>query len=196
MRFPDDHFSDENLKGFLVREGFIDAAVHQVAKIYQENLSYLKLNKVDESGGNASTKERESHTGDAQNSSGGASVGDLVQWEIDGVLQLERPARVYSVHDSGDWIFVEGRKKGIPMDQITVQQAASSAPQIPPAAPKLDPPALAPAQHNLVAVGGESEWVRTPLGKGVFARILVTEDLSDGQIEKLRTVLEAMKEGD
>ncbi len=47
-----------------------------------------------------------------------------------------------------------------------------------------------------VQAAREKEWSRVPLGNGAYARILVNEDLSDTQIEKLRIVLDAMKEGE
>ncbi len=73
------------------------------------------------------------------------------------------------------------------MSQVIVDQSATTQPVAPP---------MAPITTTVSVDGQEKEWVRTPLGKGVFARILVTEDLSDTQIEKLRIVLDAMKEGE
>lgn len=54
---------------------------------------------------------------------GGAKIGDLVQWEVDGVLKLEKPLRVRKVitHEGQDWVYVETSKAAIPMSQVVVE---------------------------------------------------------------------------
>lgn len=155
--------------------------------IYKDNLAFSEIinsgNLKSQNTGDAPNDDGSPSNGDG-NRFGGASVGDLVQWEINGALQLQRPAKVQSIHESGDWVFVDGSNTGIPMSQVIVETVAPITPT----------PPVAPSSQAATIGEGEREWVRTPLGKGVFARILVTEDLTDTQIEKLRTVLNAMKE--
>jgi len=198
--FPDGA-SEVAVRSHLVRGGFHDRAIKPAVNSYLQNCSLIEREAASESGGNVSGEEAESDVpseGDAK--FGGASVGDLVQWESGGVLKLTQPARVHAIHESGDWVFVEGSQTGIPMSEVIVKQAAaaSTPPLAPPVLPmQANPPPGAPALVSEPAHNErEKEWVRTPLGKGAHARILVTDDLSDDQIEKLRSVLQAMKEND
>lgn len=120
---------------------------------------------------------------------GGAKVGDLVQWKSQGALQFKEPLRVRMVSEDGLWVAVEGSQTGIKMSEVTVEKTAPEQSTIPPIMAFDEQP-----KPNNTIGGDEKEWIRTPLGKGVFARILVTDDLSNAQIDKLRIILEAMKE--
>ncbi len=82
---------------------------------------------------------------------GGTVVGDLIQWEADGVLRLEKPTRVRAVqeHDGKQWVFVDGSESGIPMEQVIVEQKGGGVPAkgtVQP--PKLSLPDDAPAPKN------------------------------------------------
>lgn len=61
---------------------------------------------------------------------GGAAVGDLIQWEANGSLQLPKPARVRAVTEDGDWVFVENSETGIPMNQVIVQEKSEVKPPV------------------------------------------------------------------
>lgn len=52
-------------------------------------------------------------------------VGDLVQWESQGVAQFPAPRRVSGLSDDGQWVFVDGNATGIPIDQVKVEKKAS-----------------------------------------------------------------------
>lgn len=67
-----------------------------------------------------------------------ASVGDLVECEINGQIVHDQPVRVRAVSDDGQWIFIEGSETGIAMSQVTVVESRSGAPN-PPAAPPTMP---------------------------------------------------------
>lgn len=182
---------EDGLTTYLNREGFNPTAIKPAAKAFLETMRYLQEMGVSESHNIESPSGADSNKLDKQGKKfGRASVGDLVQWEADGVLQLQHPAKVLSIHESGEWVFVEGSNAGIPMNQVVVEPVTRPEP-IPPIAPPVPP--TTPLQ--IAVSDGEKEWVRTPLGKGAHARILVTDDLSDAQIDKLCAVLGAMKEG-
>lgn len=119
---------EDGVVTYLNRQGFNPNAVRPAAKAFLETMSYLQELGVSES-----------HRPDPKTDEpsdvkyGGAAVGDLVQWEVDKVLQLEKAARVRAVqnHDGKDWVFVEGSDTGIPMEQAIVEKkAAGETPQI------------------------------------------------------------------
>ena len=172
------------LDELILKHSYNSRAAPVFLRVYDETIAYAGLTDSDKN-----TAEVDQIPDEDGERLVGASVGDLVQWEIDGVLQLQQPAQVLSIQENGEWVFVEGSNTGIPMNQIRVETKRPPAP-IYPVAPVAPPPPITAKGE------GEQEWVRTPLGKGVFARILVTEELSDPQIEKLRLVLQAMKEGE
>lgn len=118
---------------------------------------------------------------------GGAKVGDLIQWEIDGVLQMEKPMRVRLVTDDG-WVAVDGSETGIPMDQVTVEERAPSA-IVPPPMFKLGD---APADRKPRA--DETEWMRNKVGKATTVTLLVSGgEMGAKEIGKLITLLEAQR---
>jgi len=65
------------------------------------------------------------------------AVGDLVQWEADGALRLERPAAIRAIqeHEGARWVFVEGSETGIPMTELILEskarEEARAAPTLP-----------------------------------------------------------------
>lgn len=117
---------------YLNREGFNPSAVGPAAKAFIKTMEFIQ-----------SRRESESHVPDVLDDAdsespnqtfGGASIGDLIQWESQGALQFESPRRVRWVSDDGDWLAVEGSDIGVPMNQVTVEQAGTkSSPPIPPA---------------------------------------------------------------
>lgn len=180
-KFPDGHFSSDALKNSLSRMGFQEVAIQPASRAYTETCQFLQQFGAYDSYDSPQTNGAESTSSGGKRPFGGASVGDLVQWESEGVLKFNAALQVRAVSSDGQWAFVEGSETGIPMDEIVVEQSA----------PRQPAPTLPMGLQS-----GEKEWVRAPLGKGIFARILVSDELSDAQIEKLRTVLDAMKEGD
>jgi hypothetical protein len=119
-----------------------------------------------------------------------AVVGDMVQVEINGALQLSKPARVRAIqeHDGKSWVFVEGSDTGIPMEQILVQtkaaQAATPAPRLIEEKPR---------QSSLVVNPDEREWIRGPLSRDTSYRLIVSGDLGPKEIGKLIKLLKAQQ---
>ena len=52
------------------------------------------------------------------------AVGDLVQWEANGLLQFERPRTVRALreHEGQDWVFVEGSETGLPLHEVILER--------------------------------------------------------------------------
>jgi hypothetical protein len=51
-------------------------------------------------------------------------VGDRIQWEVNGQLQFNEPAKVRFVSDDGKFVMVEGSNTGIPIEQTTLHSSA------------------------------------------------------------------------
>lgn len=118
-------------------------------------------------------------------------IGDLIQWETNGAVQLEKPSRVRQIQDYDDesWVFIEGNQTGIPMNEVSVVEKGRQNP-----VPK-SPPVL-PLLHDAPAIGlekQEREWLRGPLSRETNYRVIVSGDIGPKEIGKLITLLEAQK---
>lgn len=128
--------SEEALRSYLLRANFQNIAINPVVNSYAETFRFLEQEKAFESGGNALEKAEDSVLPDAVVSSttvfGGAKVGDLIQWETSGALQLEKPTRVRLIQtiDGIEYVAVEGHETGIPMSEVIVEERAEAAPAV------------------------------------------------------------------
>lgn len=144
-RWPNMIPPEDGVITYLNRQGFNKSAIRPAAKAYLQTLLFLQESGANESHGAAPNKSAYSplpNQPDDQGSAvyGGAKVGDLIQWEIDGALQMEKPMRVRLVTDDG-WVAVEGSETGIPMEQVIVEERAASAPPPAPRFKLADAPA-------------------------------------------------------
>lgn len=190
-RFPDMVPPEDGVVTYLNRQGFNQSAIRPAAKAYLQTLTFLEESGVSGSHSVASSTLPESNsprTGEQASSAtyGGARVGDLIQWESSGVLQLEKPARVRLVTEDGQWVAVEGYESGIPMSEVIVQERA--------------PPALVPPprfaferEPDAETEPGEAEWIRSDLGSATKVRLIVKGEMGPKQIGKLIKLLEAQK---
>lgn len=148
--FSDGTPSEEALKSWLMRQNFLDRAINPVIKAYLETCHYLRQEKAFES---VRPSSDESANLDIPNDNevvfGGAAVGNLIQWERDGVLLLPSPTRVRHVSPEGDWVFVDGSETGIPMSQTIVEHSEAYAPPIMPMAPRPELPMVTPNSDEL-----------------------------------------------
>ncbi len=193
------HFSDglpseAALKSWLMREEFLDRAILPVTKAYLGTCQYLEQEQAIESGNPSSDEDAnldlpDDVDPDRGRKFGGAKVGDLIQWEIGGALQMENPMRVRMASEDGQWVAVEGSETGIPMDQVIVEERA--------AAPTTPPPVfkLSEVSAGMKAEAGESEWMRNLVGRETKVRLLVSGgSMGPREIGKLIKLLEAQKE--
>lgn len=184
------HVSESALESYLLRSNFLNVAIRPVIKSYLETCSYLEQEKAFESGGKGVIEGAESQlpSGDGASPStfGGAKVGDLIQWESNGVLQMETPMRVRLVSDDGQWVAVEGSETGIPMSEVIVQERVAA----PPPPPMFKMVAETPEQPR----DGEAEWISNIVGRGRKVRLLVSGgDMGPKEISKLILLLQAQK---
>jgi hypothetical protein len=186
-RFPDDRFSEDALRSFLMREGFLERAISPVLSAYSETIAFLQQEKATESGGASVIEDAESDPPD-ETTYGGASVGDLIQWESGGALQFEKPRRVRQISEDGLWVAVDGSSTGIPMNEVVVETKGAKPPSPPPVF------ALDVGTANEVKLAnGEREWLRGPLSKEASYRLIVAGDLGPKEIGKLIKLLKAQQ---
>lgn len=171
----------------LNRAGFNPNSVPKAARAFLETARFVEQLGGTESHGSDEEDGAESESPDDQTTFGGASVGDLIQWESQGALQFETPRRVRAVSDDGEWVAVEGSDTGIPMSQVIVEQSA------PPKPPTF--PSEAPAIEAQPTEKGFSEWFRAKVGADKLVTINFKGDGEIGpkEIEKMIRVLEAQK---
>lgn len=193
-----DHFSDgppseHALKSWLMREEFLDRAILPVTKAYLGTCLFLEQERAIESGGPSFEKSGKTNSpDDARNELakfGGAKVGDLIQWEVDGTLQMEKPMRVRLVTDDG-WVAVEGSETGIPMDQVIVEERSALG-----ASPPTPTFKLVDAHVSEEKIRpGETEWISNLVGRETKVRLLVSGgDMGAKEIGKLIKLLEAQR---
>ncbi len=185
-RFPDDRFSEDALRSYLMRQGFLDRAIGPVNSAYSDTVAFLQQEKAYESGSPSGTDTPSSGAPATEEKAvyGEAAVGDLVQWEADGVLRLETPTRVRAISEDGKWIFVEGSETGIPMEQTIVEQKAPATPVVPP---------TMPLQTAITTAVGEAEWMHNKVGPDTSVRLLVKGDIGPKEIGRLIKLLNAQK---
>lgn len=194
--FPD-HVSEDTLRSYLLRIGFNSTSLPPAMSSYFETLRFLEQSKAFESAGKGGETGEESdgqgadddHENGASTVFGGAKVGDLIQWEVGGALQMEKPMRVRMVSDDGQWVAVEGSETGIPMNQVIVEQPASNPPSSQPPIFKLADTSGA----ELKVEAGETEWMRNLVGKDTKVRLLVSGDMGPREIGKLIKLLKAQQ---
>lgn len=188
--------SEEALRSYLLRANFQNIAISPVVNAYAETFRFLEQEKAFESGGVGGENDAES-AGQRDNGKdenpvayGGAKVGDLIQWEVGGVLQMEKPMRVRLVSADGQYVAVDGSATGIPMEQVIVEERAQEGKPQPPMFP------LGLGEQPTIevpAAAGETEWMRNRLGSATVARLLITGDMGAKEIGKLIKLLEAQR---
>ncbi|MCK0167053.1 hypothetical protein MWU52_05780 [Jannaschia sp. S6380] len=186
-RFPDIAIPPEaGVINYLRREEFNPSAVRPAAKAFLETMAFVETLRESDSHVPDGDTGAESYSPDDDTTFGGASVGDLIQWENQGALQLEKPRRVRAISADGLWVAVEGSDTGIPMSQVIVE---TPAPPMPPQFPP-EQPAVAEAVPK-----GFSEWFRAKVGpdKLVTINFKGEGEIGPKEIEKMIRVLEAQK---
>jgi hypothetical protein len=141
--WPEGLPSNATLETYLVRDrSFSESGARDLIAQYKETIAFAKLgqpaNIPPETGVNEGDKKppRDQDIG----------VGDLIQVEIDGSFALENPARVRAIqeHDGRAWVFIEGSKAGVPMEQAKLEQKGKGGGNsvTPPELPENDPSPL------------------------------------------------------
>jgi hypothetical protein len=201
-RFPDAIPSTETLRSYLTRENFNARAIGPIVAAYTKTRAFVAKECANDFGVPREKADAESGASEeAGNSekpaSEGARVGDLIQWEIDGVLQMETPMRVRLVDEveGRQWVAVEGSETGIPMDQVTLIERAPPPAGAPPRfaieAPKPDEAESSMAlkagwkEERLIDDGGEEIFVRYR-GEPTRDRYTFIRDYLDFKLSRMK----------
>lgn len=188
-QFPDLQIPPEaGVITHLNRAGFNPNAVPKAAKAFLETARFVEELGPIEVGDGLSDDERKF---------GGAAVGDLVQWESQGVLQFEKPMRVRWVSDDGSYVAVDGSDAGIPMGQVVINSAVTAVPAettapVPP--PQSPPPETMQTWHPMLKQENVEELNRG-MRKAVFpvsdgdVTFTFPDDLTVDGIEELEAYL-------
>jgi hypothetical protein len=105
---------------------FNDKSVDGFIKEYAETLRFAKLDQSDESVTEA-TQEDKGNAGPAYT----PKVGDYVQWDQGGILQLPEPTRVRAITPDGKFVMLEGSNTGVPVNELIPEQAPAGVPGVP-----------------------------------------------------------------
>ncbi len=174
--YPDGLPSVDTLRHFLIFDKeFNEDSVDGFIKDFRATLAFAKLRESGkvEALDRASTERRL------------FKVGDLIQWESNGVLQFEQPKRVRAVqeHEGEPWIFIDGSETGIAAKEAILMQSGAT-PEL-----KAAPPPMLPEAKQAL----EKEWLRGSLSAGTSYRLYVSGDLGPKEIGRLIKLLEAQK---
>ena len=114
-----------------LEKGFDNDSADKAVKHF---ITAVKLARLDEpdSGSPQSVEDGDSNHGEDEIVFGGARVGDLVQWESQGALRFEKPARVRDETPDGNYVAVEGYEAWIPMSETIVEARAEGVTPPPP----------------------------------------------------------------
>lgn len=181
--------ADVVLETYLVRDcDYNEQAAKALLETYKATLAFANLDKPD--GAPQKTEISDNLYPTVKE----LSVGDLVQVELGGALQLETPAKIRAIkeHEGQKWVFVSGSNTGIPFDQVILVSKGRSD-----ELPQKTAPTLVEEPANvssLKAEAGEHEWLRGKLSKETSYRILVTGEIGPKEIGKLIKLLTTQKD--
>jgi hypothetical protein len=97
---------------------FNDKAVDGFIKLYKDTIAFAKLGESDQG-------QLEVNAADS------LKMGDFVQWELNGVLQLPEPTRIRAFTPDRKFAMLEGSNTGVPVEQLTPEQAPAGATTLP-----------------------------------------------------------------
>ena len=104
-----------NLRNWLRRKNFAEDAIERVIQAFSETMELATPSEQDYNTGAVKT--------DGSAVPQNVKLGDYVQWEQSGVLQLPEARKVTWVSDDGKWLRVEGSRTGIPVGETRVTDA-------------------------------------------------------------------------
>lgn len=180
---------EDGVVTYLNRQGFNPNAVKRATRAFLSTMQYIESLGASDSHGkgvdNGSEFPSESDT-----NTGGAKVGDLVQWEMEGNLQLAEAARVRAVqtHDGKEWVFVDGSETGLPMEQVIVEKQGPDQEAMQPPRLGLEVGAQKKEgweEERLIDDGGDEIFISYE-GKPTIKRYEFIRDYLDFKLDRLK----------
>lgn len=106
--------SDETLEGELkAYRGFNPNTVKDFLNGFKETLEFAGLTDISVLGSDSKAEAEVPKV----------KIGDFVQWESQGMLQFREPKRVKGFSDDGKFVFVDGSPTGMPIAEVSVEEA-------------------------------------------------------------------------
>jgi hypothetical protein len=93
---------------------FNDKAVDGFIRLYKDTIAFAKLGESDQA-------QLEGNAADS------LKMGDFVQWELNGVLQLPEPMRIQAFTPDRKFAILEGSHTGVPVEQLLPEEAPAGA---------------------------------------------------------------------
>lgn len=178
---------EDGVINFLNRQGFNPNATRPAAKAFLQTMQYLdEIGAFDKRARDGGRHKLPVERGESGKGSSTPKLGDLVQWESDGVLHFPHPVVVRGISDDGEWVFVDGSETGIPASEVTVEESAKPVAQAPPRMPFS-------SGGDGVEVPGEKEWMRSPLGPKTSVRLMVKGEMGAREVARLIRLLDTQK---
>lgn len=191
-QYPGSVPSDDIVRSYLLKKGFIASAVDGAIRAFRETMSLVTDEGLGYSAAESDGLNADEESDQPPKDQPKVEVGDLVQWESGGVLSFEKPRLVRAIqeHDSAQWVFVDGSETGIPMNEVIIEQKGNKLPATPPtlafAAPTIN-------SQLRTLMDSEREWLRGPLSKDISYRLIVSGEMGPREIGRLIKLLEAQK---
>jgi hypothetical protein len=105
---------------------FNEKSVDDFIKEYKDTITFAKLTESDRATPDAGEDESKRDSG----STYVPRVGDYVQWESSGLLQLPEARRVRALSPDGKFAMIEGSNTGIPVGELIQEQAPEGTPVV------------------------------------------------------------------
>lgn len=160
-RFPDGKASDSAIRSYLLTQRkFLPNAADVAIRAFRETQELINTESI-----NFGSTETSDSDGSEKGEKTIPQVGDLIQWEVDGILRLPAACRVRSIqeHEGSDWVFIDGSESAIPLDEVIVEQKRLPVSD----GSELLPPTL-PVQQELPSSGVRKEVASLDEGDAVL----------------------------
>ncbi len=163
----------------LVEHGFVESTVESFLKDYRATIAYAGLLDDKLFG---TDKESEDEGKNSYN------IGDWVQWESRGVLQMPAAKKLTHFSPKGDFAFVEGCLTGIPVGELIAAEPAE------PDEPLKPLSIFAPLVKKTVAQGGSKMETQTfALPEGITGQFQWPSTISKEAFEDFEYQLEGLR---
>ena len=145
--FEDGPPSENAIRSYLIQRDFADVAIGPAVKAFVDTYAYLQKAGVYESHGQTNDHAEESPAPPTDEDEpkagyGGARVGDLIDYESNGVVANPAPLRVRALSDNEAWVFVDGSETGLKMENVIVRERVATAPPTLPIPKGEEPPSV------------------------------------------------------
>lgn len=183
--YPNGLPSDETLKSELIAgKRFNPKAVGEFVRDLKTTLVFAGLS--------SSRLLELDHEPEEESEKPTPQVGDYVQWESQGQLQLKEPKQIKGFSDDGEWAFLEGSATGVPVKELTVEDRPADPLPPPPALKGKPSPPLSPFSSEQSKILKQNRQDVFSLSEGPVT-IQWPADLSPESFEDLSAWLDILK---